>query len=299
MVTTSSAVLGHYAVGQHEIAYLLHNAELLERRPALVPLVFIHGLTMSVRFWELAMLPEIDESLPWLSVSLPLHYPSTFEGDPREADLSGPAFAKTLHAVLTGVLGERDVRVVGHSVGALAALAYAAHYPKHCLGVLCIGGFASGKESGLEDALATIYRRRDFTEVGFALAWGAMQRSLWITRQVVRTYANDTEALDNYAPFEPTLALVHPDLAQHDTAAMFHFIVSLYVVDAVPNPAAIICPVWMIAGREDPVVGYACQAKLAAQLPPGQLHALEGCGHLAFAEREEEFRALLLAFSGV
>ena len=73
--------------------------------------------------------------------------------------------------------------------------------------------------------------------------------------------------------------------------------IRLAKIDAVPDPEAMTCEVWIVAGRADPVVSFEYQAALALRLPHGRLFALEGCGHLAFAEREREFDELLLAFA--
>ena len=294
---SASAKTGHFRVGPHGIAYVLHNPQFLA--VDVPPVVFVHGFTMSVRFWELAMLPEIRAGRCWLSVSLPLHAPSLFDGDPREAELSGAHLGALLGRVVHGLLGEREVLVVGHSVGAVVALAYAGVYRRLCGGVFAIGGFAAGADSGIEDALAGLHEGGGLSRAGFAALFAGMQRSLWFTRQIVRKYAADTDALEAYPHFESTLALVHPDLAHHDRGAMLHFVGALYLVDALPDPGAVVCPVWVIAGRADPVIPFAVQERLASLLPAGQLHVFPGAGHLTFAERPEQFNALLLRFVGL
>ena len=147
---------GHCRVGPHRIACLAHNEHLLpvvDEDPDLLPLVFVQGLSMSVRFWEVAMLEPIRRRLPWYSVSLPLHFPCTYDGDPGRAELSTETFGRLLGETIRHLVGERRVRVVGHSVGAFAALAYAADYSHRCDAVMSIGGFTSGRAQGLEGKL--------------------------------------------------------------------------------------------------------------------------------------------------
>ncbi len=291
---------GTCRVDRHGIAYLLHNEHLLRARPELQAVVFVHGLSMSVKFWELAMLPEIDRGLPWLSVSLPLHFPSTYDGNPYTANLGVRAYAKTLAKTIERVIGpHRPVIVVGHSVGAMAALAFAGLYPDRCAGVFSIGGFTSGRAKGLEGGLQLLTEGIPFTRPIFNAVWRAKQHSLWATRQIVRQYAADRKALEDFAPFEPTLRIVHPDLARHPIDGIFNMMRSLLYVDVLPVARHITCPVWAIAGTKDPVVDFEHQRGYARALPTASLHAVEGAGHLSFAERPEEFNELLLAFVGL
>ncbi len=299
-IAAAPPLAGTCRVDRHGIAYLLHNEHLLRARPDLQPVVFVHGLSMSVKFWELAMLPEIDRHLPWVSVSLPLHFPSTYDGNPYTASLSVRAYAKTLaHTIEKAVGPDRPVVVVGHSVGAMAALAFAGHYPERCAGVFSVGGFTSGQAKGLEGGLQAMTKGVPFTRAVFDLVWRAKQRSLWATRQIVRQYAADQAALADFAPFEPTLRVVHPDLARHPVDGIFNMMRSLLFVDVLPVARRITCPVWAIAGTEDPVVAFEHQCRYAEELPTASLHAIEGAGHLSFAERPENFNELLLSFVGL
>lgn len=288
---------GGYAYhGAHHIAYLLHNEHLLAD-PDVVPLVVVHGLSMSVRFWELAMLPEIEHGLPWLSVSLPLHYPSVYEGDALEAPLDVAAFAKTLGETIAQVLGpQRRVLVAGHSVGAMSAMAYAAFYPERCAGVFSVGGFTTGRAKGLEGGLQLLTAGKPLTRSVFRAVWRAKQRSLRFTNLIVHQYATDKAALDRFAPFAPTLRLVHPDMARHNIDGVYQMMRQLYHLDLLPFLAHIRCPVWAVAGTDDPVVDYEHQVTYASAIPRGSLHAIEGAGHLSFAERPTEFNELLLSF---
>ena len=297
--TTTPHRGGFHKVGPHGIAYLLHNEHLLAD-PAVTPLVLVHGLSMSVRFWELAMLPEIEHGLPWLSVSLPLHYPSVYDGPAQEAELEVSAFAKTLGETIAHVFGpQREVLVAGHSVGAMSAMAYAAFYPANCRAVLSVGGFTTGRAKGLEGGLQLLTAGRPLTKRIFELVWRTKQRSLWFTRQIVKQYAADAAALERFAPFRPTLRLVHRDMARHDIDGIYQMMRQLYYVDLLPFFREIACPIWVVAGTEDPVVDFDHQVAYARDLPTATLFEIAGAGHLSFAERPEEFNVVLRAFAGV
>ena len=282
-------------VGAHQLAVIVHHAERLPQEPE--PLVFVHGLSMSVRFWERAMLAPIRHQ-PWVSVSLPLHFPSTYLGeDVDAADLSGRALADLLAGVLRAVVGERPVRLVGHSVGAMQALAFATYYPELCAGVFSVGGFTSGRAEGLEGGLRLLAHGRPLTRPIFRGVWRLKQRSRAFTEAVVLQYAADREAVRAYGPFEPTLDLVHPDMARHDLDALFRLMVALLEVELLPDAQAIACPVWAVAGTLDPIVAYEHQVWYARMLPTATLHPVEGAGHLPFAERPQIFEDLLLRFA--
>ena len=293
---------GHHRVGPHRIAYLAHNEHLLpavDADPGLLPLVFVQGLSMSVRFWEVAMLAPIRERLPWYAVSLPLHYPCTYDGDPLGVDLSTEAFAKTLGETIRHLVGERRVRVVGHSVGAFAALAYAADYSHRCAAVMSVGGFAHGRAEGLEGKLQLLAMGGPALRAGFRAVWRAKQRSRRFTGWIVQQYAADRAALLAYPPFGPTLDLVHADMRRYDLDGLYAMIRWLAEVDVLSRADEVLCPVWAVAGTDDPVVAFAHQAEYAAALPRGELFAFEGAGHLVFAERAVGFERLLLRFAGL
>ena len=285
--------LGFCRVGQHRIAYIAHNEHLTGD----TPLVFVHGFSMSVRFWEIAMLPEIKQHRRWYSVSLPLHFPSTYDGDPLAAMLPESAFAKTLGDTVTQLVGRTPVRVVGHSVGAFAALAFAVAYPAQCEAVMSIGGFAQGRAEGLRGGLQFLRLSGRVGRGMFRSIWRAQQRSRWFMRRLVSQYAADQKALSAYPPLEPTLRLVHPDVAQHPLDGQYNMVRWLLDLDVEDDAHNIHCPVWVIAGTHDPVVAYDHQRRYAELLPAGELFPLHGAGHLGFAERPKEFNDLLRMFA--
>ncbi|WFE53573.1 alpha/beta fold hydrolase [Micromonospora sp. WMMD1155] len=89
------------------------------------PLVLLHGLTYDSRQWgpvrrELA---AIDADRQVLALDLPGHGDS-----PRRASYRMTEVAEVVHAQVTGAGLDTPI-VVGHSVGAVVATAYAARYP--------------------------------------------------------------------------------------------------------------------------------------------------------------------------
>ncbi|MEU8301600.1 alpha/beta fold hydrolase [Micromonospora sp. NPDC048909] len=89
------------------------------------PLVLLHGLTFDRRQWEplLRELEVVDPGRQALALDLPGHGESPRQDSYRMADVAEFVHAKVREA------GLADPVLVGHSVGAVVATVYAAHYP--------------------------------------------------------------------------------------------------------------------------------------------------------------------------
>ncbi len=278
-------------VGEHEIAYLLHNP-----RAGGVPLVFVHGFSMSVRFWELAMLPEIEADRRWVSVSLPFHFPSRYHGDAGEAKLTDGGLFACLDAAIRAAMGERPVQVIGHSVGGCAALLFAMEAPERCLGAMSIGGFADGHAMGPAEVLQWLALRPAVGRRLFATGWWLLRSTQASLRAGVLSYAADRAAVEAYPPFEPTLELLLPDVRAHDPDELFVVVRWMADTDIRDRLVKVRVPVWVLAGESDPVVDFGPQAQVAEGIVDAKLHTFPGAGHLLFAERTEGFNTLLLRF---
>ena len=288
---TTSPPLQFHAVEGHRIAYLAHHPE-----RGGTPLVFLHGLSVSVRFWEHAMYAEVRDHYAWYSISLPLHAPSTFPRDFREQDIDEHLFFRLLDSTIRHLVGDTPVLLVGHSLGGFAALNFAAKNPAQTLGVVTIGGFATGRARGLEGLLEQMTEQSFISQRFFHLGWRFLQSSRAALRFVVRFYAADKKALAAYPELEPTLAAIYPDVKRHSRRAMRHLFRWLLSLDVTDEAHTITAPVLVMAGDEDPIVPYAHQVRFADALPEGILMTFEGAGHLPFAERPAQFKEGLLYF---
>lgn len=106
----------------HRIASLAHANEAAVR----FPVVWIHGLTVSVHVWEAAVYDEIKARRSWYSVGLPLHSPSTYAGELHEEKLTKDLFAELIAKPIDALIPEGEFHLIGHSLGGFAALNYAA-----------------------------------------------------------------------------------------------------------------------------------------------------------------------------
>jgi pimeloyl-ACP methyl ester carboxylesterase len=85
------------------------------------PVVFVHGLTFNRRTWT-PITDRLADRFRCIAIDLPGH------GDSPGLPQSFEDVGRAVHAVVTDLGIDRPV-VVGHSLGAMMATMYAAHYP--------------------------------------------------------------------------------------------------------------------------------------------------------------------------
>lgn len=287
----AAAEIQFHTTQGHNLAYIAHHPERATR-----PVVFLHGLTASVRFWEAAMYEYVRNHHPWYSISLPLHSPSTFPPDLKKHGLSEQALADVLMAVIDHIEPQRSVVIVGYSLGGFAGLNLAAKYPERIHAVVSIGGFTTGRAKGLEGALQQLSKGHFFRRFIFYTAWRAMQLHPLFLKLAVLFYACDTRALLRYPSLDPTLRLIFRDVRHHDIEAMrllFRYVLDMDVTDELHR---IRQPVLAFAGECDPIVPFSHQRYYASALSHCTLCTLPGAGHVVFAERPQEFEQRFIAW---
>lgn len=275
-----------------------HLATLSYPNPAAsrLPVVWIHGLTASLRFWETAMYPELEAERAWYSVSLPLHHPSSYAGRFTADSLDEYLFADLVDAAITQVLPEGRFHLVGYSLGGFACLNYAAKYPARVASVVSVGGFMTGRAKGLEGVLQFFSRGEFLRRTVFHLSWWVMKRHVFFLKLATIFYARRWRQLLRYPFLDPTLRDIFPDVRRHNVAGqrhMFRYMLDMNVWDEIDHITA---PVLVIAGDRDPIIPYAHQRACAHRLPHAKFLSLPGVGHVAFAEAPEAFRNAVMGW---
>ncbi|MEL7159555.1 MAG: alpha/beta hydrolase [Bacteroidota bacterium] len=276
----------------HRLAYLPHP----HPHPTALPIIWIHGLTGSVHFWEAAMYEEVRHSRSWYSVSLPLHYPSVFAGRPSKDSLNEDLLADLLHDVIRACVPTGDFHLAGYSVGGFTALNYAAKYPARVASVISIGGFLTGRARGIEGVLQFFAKGTFFRKGIFYATYWSMQRHRIFFKLATLAYARKWRALLAYPELEATIHHVFPDVQRHSLAGQkvwFHYLLTMNLLD---ETHAIEHPTLVIAGDRDPVIPYHHQRACAELLPNAELVTLPGVGHVAFAEAAQLFKRTVLAW---
>ncbi len=274
----------------HRLAVISHyNAE-----ATLPPVVWFHGLTASVSFWEAAMYPEIRQARSWYSISLPLHYPSTFDGDISADDLSETLFAELVHTAIEACVPSGPIHLAGYSLGAFACLNYASKHPGRVLSVVSVGGFLTGRAKGLEGVLQFFSKGTLVRKALFYTSWRIMQSHFLFLKLATLFYARRWNQLLSYPPLDPTLHYIFPHVRRHSISgqrALFRYLLDMDLMDEV---GAIRVPVLVIAGTRDPIIPFPHQRDYAQRLPHATFLPLEGAGHVSFAESPAAFKDAVL-----
>lgn len=278
--------------GNHRLASIAYpNADATH-----LPVVFVHGLTASPRFWEAGVPDALRRQHAWYALGLPLHHPSSYAGPFTDETLTEHGFADLLHAQMQdlGILGPR--LLVGYSVGGFAVMNYAAKYPNKVAGIVSIGGFMTGKAQGLEGVLQFFARGRLLRRGLFHLGWRILQSHPYFLRLAVKFYAKNDRQLAAYPALDPTLAAIWPDVKRHNIAGMRAWFRYLLQMDLLDETEAIQCPVLAFAGDRDPIIPFAHQREYAHRLANCRLVVLPGVGHVPFAEAPVVFERELMSF---
>jgi pimeloyl-ACP methyl ester carboxylesterase len=257
------------------------------------PVVFLHGILGSARFWP-PLLPEaMRRDRRWYSISLPGHDPTGFSGNLRPADVTPEGLADRLEERIARLVGDLPVGLVGWSTGACLALQLAAQRPARVRSVLSLAGFARGRWHGIlgllqklarsnaigrfafRGALRTmVHNDRMFRwSYGLAAASGRSFRSSKTARRVLRDLRSDATRLD-----------------LQDIQLLFS---RIHDWDLTGTLRTIRVPVTIAGGDRDPIIRYQHTRELADVIPGAQLVTFAGAGHTFFAECLEAFHACL------
>ena len=276
----------------HRLACLAHDKADATR----LPVIWIHGLTMSVRFWEKGMFESLERDRSWYSVSLPLHHPSTFARPLTDDTLNEDLFAELLRVAIDVLVPGGKVHVVGHSIGGFAALNYAAKYPDRVASVVSVGGFMTGRARGLEGALQFLSKEKFARKALFHLAYALLKTNFHFLKLAAVSYGWKRWTLFRSELVEATLRGVYPDVRRHPIDAQRAFCAYLLDMNLFDEIDEIQQPVLMVVGDRDPIIPADHQIECAGRLPRGEVLRYPNVGHVAFAEVPEEFERDLLVW---
>ena len=251
--------------------------------------VFVHGAGMDQSAWALQLRYFAYHGFNALAVTLPAHGPaagqkSASADSPLQSD--GPPLA-TIGEIadwlpkLFDAAGVEKANLVGHSMGALAALECAARHPERVETLSLLGAApkmpvhpalleAAKNDDALAGELVTAWGHGPAGQVG-----GNRAPGLWMKGNALQVLGRSgsqvlftgLKACDDYA-------------------------------DGLESAARVRCPTLVLAGQADRMTPAKAAAKLAEAIPEAALVVLPDCGHMMMAEKPDETLDALIAHIG-
>ena len=230
--------------------------------------------------------------------------------DPRGTGGSDPALDPRGYAIedyasdleeLREHLGLERMRLLGHSHGGVAAIAYAARHPasvERLILASTLPRHGPEQEAAMQAAIEA-----KAGEPWYADALGAVEAELagdfadgaelgeLARRMMPFYYARYGERERAHVE-----SMAGEELCADATRLWEKEIFEHY--DLRPQLAGLTIPTLVIAGEEDFIAGPACAAELTEGIPEPETVLLPGIGHMIFVEAPEEFRRAILSFLG-
>ncbi|MCH8505203.1 MAG: alpha/beta hydrolase [Ectothiorhodospiraceae bacterium] len=236
--------------------------------------LFVHGAGMDHSVWILQSRYFAFHGDNVLAVDLPGHGRS--EGEPL-------ASIEELADWLARLLDAAEIQqavVVGHSMGSLAAVEFAARQPERALGLALVGtGFPMAVAEPLLDAA----KANDHAAIDMIMGWGMSPQS--------HLGGNQAPGLWLHGEGEKLLEQAGPGVIHTDLSACNAY------QGGLDSAAAIRCPVCLVIGEQDMMTPRRATEKLAGVIKaPQQRRRLQGCGHMTPLERPNELLDELIEF---
>ncbi|MFS0518034.1 alpha/beta fold hydrolase [Nostoc sp. UIC 10607] len=274
-------------VGEYRLIALAGN----QKQPG-IPIIFLHGITLSANFWIQNLPTIVRENIPWYSLSLPGHYPDYYQPELLTSDI----LADILMNAIQQLVGKQPVTLVGYSTGGFAALNLAAHFPSQIKGIFCISGFSQGKWHGFLGWLQQQAQNGVMGKLLCKILCKALTLNQTSYKLGCSINAGDRAAYWNALTLETTVNAVYPDIIKHNLnniVDLFEWFADIDISHLLPNIQA---PTLILSGDRDPVIPLAQAQFIASQIPEAELIVFEGMGHLFFAERSLAYQNLLTSW---
>lgn len=245
------------------------------------PIVFVHGASNDCRWWEPQMAAFSDD---FEVVAYDVRGHGRTGGSDRSR-YSMELFAADLRALVAELDLDSPV-VVGHSLGGMFALEYAARYPDHLRGLVLAD---SQVAPGLTPMQTVVQHGLIPLQMGLQRALGPDRASAmmeWIARRVTDADAPEDDELAAYA---------------EETDEMFASEESLKVLGAVrrferPDLSSIEAPTLGVYGKEDPAMMHRNAVELAREVPRAELRLVPEAGHGLTREQPAAFERTVRKF---
>jgi pimeloyl-ACP methyl ester carboxylesterase len=272
------------AIKGHELVVYEYNPE-----KESIPIIFIHGITGNVGFWQAAQIPLMEQA-HWFSLSLPAHYPSKAPSNFSLENMSADMIGEVMGEAVKQLTGGRKAILVGHSTGGFAALCIAHHAPELVHQLVLVDGFAVGKWYG---AFAPAQFVARFGETAFSLYWKSFTLSPAAFRLAYIMLSSNWTRIGAVPAFQKSAAESFPYTIKLDIHAMWLYFKRMPKLDIrawLPN---IQQQVSVIHGNCDAIIPPKHAQEMQKLLPNAKLYWIEKSGHLPMFENFPAYEAAL------
>lgn len=245
------------------------------------PIVFVHGASNDCRWWEPQMAALADD-FEVVAYDVRGHGRTGGSDRPR---YSMDLFAADLKALVDELDLDRPV-VVGHSLGGMFALEYAAQYPDSLRGLVLADSQVAPRltpmQTLLQHGLIPL-------QMGVQRVLGPDRASAvmeWIGRRLTDADGQEDDDLAAYA--EETDEMFAPEEALKVLGAVRRF--------ERPDLESIRVPTLGVYGKEDPALMHRNAVELATAVPDAELRLVPEAGHGLTWEQPAAFERTLRNF---
>jgi pimeloyl-ACP methyl ester carboxylesterase len=245
-------------------------------------LLLVHGLGGCWQWW-LENIPALASTSRVIAVDLP--------GFGESEALPAPGAMETHVGALVALLdqlGLSRVTLVGHSMGGLIAMMFAAAHPERLDGLVpvCAGGVDLGPRRLAAIVRGFLLFQAWFSHPGVTRAFARRPR---LRRLMFMGVTGDPSTLS------PQLGQVLVERLASGPGFV-DAVRSAGATEGGVAAEAIATPSLLVWGSRDPILPVRDARALAERMPDARLEVLEGVGHCPMFERPERFNELLAAF---
>ena len=257
--------------------------------------VLVHGLGGRWQHW-LETIPKLAQHGRVLAVDLPGFGRS--ERPERRASLDG--FADTA-AGLARHLGERQVVLMGHSMGGLVAMRLAARHADLAQAVVLVGAalYQFSALLGLRNVSRfAMERPRETGAIVAEIATAGLPAPASLRRRIIHSPRLRKLFLAPYVHAPTALPATTVQLVIDGAGAPGVFPAVRAVARADPREqlGEVQCQILSLAGGEDRIVPLADTVAFQRDCPRARTVVFDGCGHLPMLERPQAFNRHLVNF---
>ncbi len=233
-------------------------------------LVYVHGAKGSFLDFTLSLEPRLAQTYTTVAIDRP---GSGYSGRPPGADNSPPRQAAVLRAA-AAELGLRRPLLVGHSLGAAVALAWALDDPDGIAAVVTLGGWVLpvGGPPPWFDALV---RSRTVARLTGRLGRSRLGRPL-VDAMLRRAFTPGSAPAD-YARLAPPLAVADANIAWDGAD---HRSARAGLAALAPRYSGLGVPLVIVVGDGDRMVPPTVSERLHALVPGSELVRIPSAGHM-------------------